>query len=71
MSKRNTPTIHVSSRGKLVGAEEEDLHHVDENNRHHEIRAPIRATARMKPTQGYVHGLASAGLLQASLAEGT
>ena len=26
--------------GKLVGAEEEHLHHVNEDDRHHEVRAP-------------------------------
>ena len=40
MSRRKTPTIQVSSRGKFVGAEEKYLRHVDEDDGDHEIRSP-------------------------------
>ena len=39
-SSRRTPTIQVSSLGKFVSSEKEHLHHVDQDDRDHEVRAP-------------------------------
>src|SRR4029077_2118587 len=36
---------------KLVGSKQEDLHHMDEHNRDHEIRAPA-VQRSYEPTQG-------------------
>jgi len=36
-------STQVSSAGKLEGAEKEDLHHVNEDDGHHEVE-PHRAT---------------------------
>ena len=38
---------------KLISAEEEDLHHVNEHNGYHEVRAPSVQSAD-EPTKSYV-----------------
>ncbi len=39
--------------GKLVGPKKEDLHHMNENNRHHEVRAPTVQRAD-EPAESHV-----------------
>ena len=53
---------------EFVGAEEEDLHHVDEDDGDHEVRAPAVQGAK-KPAEGDLV-VEECRLVQASLAEG-